>query len=73
MISARPPLTPLAPLLRLKSGVSVPSVCRGTLRSKAVNASDDELDELLQFAQAHSPVCNTVCRPVPVIVERVKK
>jgi uncharacterized OsmC-like protein len=40
---------------------------------KAKNASDTELDDLLQFAQAHSPVCNTVCRPVPVIVERVQR
>ena len=39
---------------------------------KAANATDEELDDLLRFAQAHSPVCNTVCRPVPVIVERVK-
>ncbi|HLS83015.1 MAG TPA: OsmC family protein [Steroidobacter sp.] len=34
------------------------------------DCSDDELLDLLQFAQAHSPVCNTVCRPVPVIIER---
>jgi uncharacterized OsmC-like protein len=40
---------------------------------KARNTSDDELDALLRFAQDHSPVCNTVCRPVPVIVERVKR
>ena len=40
---------------------------------KSANASDEELDELLQFAQTHSPVCNTVCRPVPVTVERVKR
>jgi uncharacterized OsmC-like protein len=40
---------------------------------RASNASDAELDDLLRFAQAHSPVCNTVCRPVPVIVERVKR
>jgi uncharacterized OsmC-like protein len=40
---------------------------------KAKNASDVELDELLQFAQAHSPVCNTVCRPVPVVLERVSR
>ena len=40
---------------------------------KAVNASDEELDDLLGFAQAHSPVCNTVCRPVPVILERVTR
>jgi uncharacterized OsmC-like protein len=38
---------------------------------KARNASDEDLDDLLRFAQGHSPVCNTVCRPVPVIVERV--
>ena len=35
--------------------------------------SAEELDDLLQFAQAHSPVCNTVCRPVPVAVQRVKR
>jgi uncharacterized OsmC-like protein len=28
----------------------------------------EALDDLLAYAQAHSPVCNTVCRPVPVIV-----
>jgi hypothetical protein len=33
---------------------------------RAKNASDAELDDLLQFAQSHSPVRNTVCRPVPV-------
>ncbi len=38
---------------------------------KSTNASDEELDDLLQFAQAHSPVCSTVCRPVPVTVRRV--
>jgi uncharacterized OsmC-like protein len=32
---------------------------------------DAELDALIAYAQAHSPVCNTVCRPVPVTVERV--
>ena len=36
------------------------------------DCSDEELDELLSFARDHSPVCNTVCRPVPVTVERVK-
>ena len=35
------------------------------------DCSDEELDALLDFAQRHSPVCNTVCRPVPVVVERV--
>lgn len=40
---------------------------------KAKNATDEELDDLLRFAQDHSPVCNTVCRPVPVVVERVRQ
>ncbi len=35
------------------------------------DCTEDELDELLAFAQAHSPVCNTICRPVPVKLERV--
>jgi hypothetical protein len=35
------------------------------------DCSDTELDDLLRFAQRHSPVCNTVCRPVPVTVGRV--
>jgi uncharacterized OsmC-like protein len=35
------------------------------------DCSDEELDDLLRFAQGHSPVCNTVCRPVPVVIERV--
>lgn len=39
---------------------------------KSSNASDEELDDLLRFAQLHSPVCSTVCRPVPVTVKRVK-
>jgi uncharacterized OsmC-like protein len=38
---------------------------------RAANASGEELDDLLRFAQEHSPVCNTVCRPVPVTIERV--
>jgi len=35
------------------------------------DCSDAELDQLLAFAETHSPVCNTVCRPVPVVLERV--
>ena len=34
------------------------------------DCTDDELDELLSFARDHSPVCNTICRPVPVTVRR---
>jgi len=35
------------------------------------DCTDAELDDLLGFAQAHSPVCTTVCRPVPVVIERI--
>lgn len=36
------------------------------------DCSDEELDDLLSFARDHSPVCSTVCKPVPVTLERVK-
>ncbi|MDP2329676.1 MAG: OsmC family protein [Reyranella sp.] len=34
------------------------------------DCSNEELDDLLAIAQRHSPVCNTVCRPVPVTLLR---
>jgi uncharacterized OsmC-like protein len=34
------------------------------------DCSDAELDDLLAFVHAHSPVCDTVSRPVPVTIER---
>jgi uncharacterized OsmC-like protein len=34
------------------------------------DCSDEEIDELIAFAKEHSPVCNTVCKPVPVTLER---
>ncbi len=34
------------------------------------DCSDSELDDLLAYTRGHSPVCNTVCRPVPVVIER---
>lgn len=37
------------------------------------DCSDAELDDLLDVARTHSPVCTTVCRPVPVTIERVAK
>jgi len=40
------------------------------MRVKA-DCSDEALDDLLRYTQQHSPVCNTVCRPVPVVLERV--
>jgi uncharacterized OsmC-like protein len=36
------------------------------------DCSDAELDDLLAFAKDHSPVCNTICRPVPVTVQRIR-
>jgi hypothetical protein len=35
------------------------------------DCSDEDLDDLLAYAQQHSPVCNTVCRPVPVLIQRL--
>ena len=32
---------------------------------------DKDLEDLLAYTQRHSPVCNTVCRPVPVVIERI--
>lgn len=37
------------------------------------DCSDEELDELLEIARNHSPVCNTVCKPIPVKLERKTK
>lgn len=37
------------------------------------DATDEEIDDLLAFARDHSPVCNTVCRPVPVTLERAAR
>jgi hypothetical protein len=36
------------------------------------DCTDAELDDLLAFAHGHSPVCHSICRPVPVSLERVK-
>jgi uncharacterized OsmC-like protein len=36
------------------------------------DCSEQELDELVQFAANHSPVRDTICRPVSVNVERVR-
>lgn len=33
---------------------------------------DDQLTDLIEYTQRHSPVCNTVCRPVPVRIRRVQ-
>lgn len=34
------------------------------------DCSEEELADLIAYAREHSPVCNTVCRPVPVTIER---
>lgn len=34
------------------------------------DCSDEELEDLLAYTEQHSPVCNTVCRPVPVKIKR---
>jgi uncharacterized OsmC-like protein len=36
------------------------------------DCSDEELENLVAYAKEHSPVYNTICRPVPVVVERVR-
>ena len=36
------------------------------------DASEEEVEDLLDFARGHSPVCTTVCKPVPVVIERVR-
>jgi uncharacterized OsmC-like protein len=36
------------------------------------DASDEEIEDLLKTARGHSPVCTTVCRPVPVTINRVR-
>ena len=42
------------------------------LKDIDADCSDEELDDLLAFAKQHSPVCNTITRPVPVKLERVR-
>jgi uncharacterized OsmC-like protein len=35
------------------------------------DCTDEALADLVAYAQAHSPACNTVCRPVPVKIDVV--
>lgn len=39
--------------------------------SVKADCPDEELADLIDYTRQHSPVCNTVCRPVPVTIERV--
>ncbi|MBY0226021.1 MAG: OsmC family protein [Hyphomicrobium sp.] len=36
------------------------------------DCSEEELDDLIGYAKQHSPTCNTVCRPVPLVLERAR-
>ena len=57
-------------LLGLDNGV-FPGYEQIRIRLKVkADCPDAELDDLLGYTQKHSPVCNTVCRPVPVVIER---
>ena len=44
---------------------------RFQLRVEA-DAPDSQIDDLIAFTAAHSPVCRTVCRPVPVKLTRAR-
>lgn len=58
-------------LLGLDESVS-PGYERIRIRMKVkAGCPDEQIDELLAYTQKHSPVCNTVCRPVPVEITRV--
>jgi uncharacterized OsmC-like protein len=59
-------------LLGLDDGVPAGYQQIGIKMRVKADCSEKELDDLLAYAQQHSPVCNTVCRPVPVVIERVK-
>ncbi|CAG9179666.1 hypothetical protein LMG23992_04037 [Cupriavidus laharis] len=54
---------------------TVPAGYQGIVVTMEIEAdcSEAELDALLQFSQQHSPVCNTVCRPVPVTLVRAPR
>jgi len=59
-------------LLALDAGV--PAGYRDIRIAMDIDAdcTEGELDALVEFAREHSPVCNTVCRPVPVRIERMR-
>lgn len=60
-------------LLALDEGVS-PGYEEIRIRMDVeADCSDEELDDLLVFTERHSPVCNTVTRPVPVRLERAAR
>jgi len=54
---------------------SVPAGFRQITVTVKIDAdcSDAELDQLLEFVHGHSPVSDTVSRPVPVVLKRAKR
>ncbi len=59
-------------LLALDSAVSAGYESIRIRMDIEADCSDAELEDLIAFSRDHSPVCNTVCRPVTVTVERVR-
>ena len=60
-------------LLALDDSVSVGYDSISIKMDIEADCSDEEIDELITFAKQHSPVCSTVCKPVPVTLEREKQ
>lgn len=58
-------------LLSLDDSVSPGYECIRVKMDIDADCADEELDDLLAFSREHSPVCQSVCRPVPITVERV--
>jgi uncharacterized OsmC-like protein len=59
-------------ILGLDDGVPAGYEQIGIRMHVKADCTEEELDDLLAYAREHSPVCNTICRPVPVLIERVK-
>lgn len=60
-------------LLALDDNVSVGYESISIKMDIEADCSDEEIDELIAFAKQHSPVCSTVCKPVPVTLERERR
>ena len=60
-------------LLALDDSVSVGYDSISVKMDIEADCSDEEIDELIAFSKQHSPVCSTVCNPVPVTLEREKQ
>ena len=60
-------------LLALDDSVSVGYDSISIKMDIEADCSDEEIDELIAFSKQHSPVCSTVCKPVPVTLEREKQ